>query len=229
MFKNRKKYLILLVLAVGFSACSSKQKIITIRTDQEQQHQPRPQAEVIKEEILIKDNPNLGNRVSVPKNHPTLGSRVLGAVGGELTGEKMERMAFPADEYRQLKIIGRSIVSGSVYLQNSMEDRRVTKKKIRLLLNPVTSYSKQWYQESYLGGYKLSPVDKRISKYLKVEYSNEDGAFRFFGVPRGSYYLIAQISCGAECGYSSNRHIRLVKEIFVGSDVKNIELMKNVP
>jgi len=227
------KYTILLITAVGFSACSTKPQTITITPNRHVIREPITAP--IKEEILIKNNPNLGTRVTVPRNRPTVdikrptSSTRAERGGSELNGEIMERMDFPADEYRQLKKNGRNTVSGKVYLQNSTNDKEIIKDKIKLLLNPVTSYSQQWYQQSYLGGYKLSPVDKRINSYLKVEYSKEDGTFSFYGIPRGSYYLIGQISCGTECGYSTTKHIRLVKEITVGADLKGIELMKNVP
>ena len=230
-----KRYTILLITAMGLTACATKPQTITITPNNRHQTVIKnPITAPIKEEILIKNNPNLGNRVSVPRNRPTIdiktptnGNAVR--AGSELNGEIMERMSFPEDEYSRLKKIGRSTVSGRVYLHNATNDKKITKGRVKLLLNPVTSYSRQWYEQSYLGGYKLSPVDKRINNYLRVEYSSDDGVFRFFGVPRGSYYLIGQISCGTECGFSSTQHIRLVKEISVGSDVSNIELMKVVP
>jgi len=70
----------------------------------------------------------------------------------------IERMDFPADEYRYIKKRGRSTVSGTIYLENSHTSFKVKGKKTKLWLNPVTSYSRQWYEESYLGGYKLSKI-----------------------------------------------------------------------
>jgi len=230
-----KKYTILLLTVINFAACTTKPQTITVSPSR--QHNTIRRGAItapIKEEILIKNNPNLGTRVSVPKNRPTVDIKSptnsnRANVGSELNGQIMERIPFPEDEYRVLKKIGRNTVSGVVYLQNSINDKKITKDKIKLFLNPVTSYSRQWYQQSYLGGYKLTPVDKRVNSYLRAEYSNADGLFRFFGVPKGNYYLIGQISCGVECGYSSTKSIRLVKEISVGSDLSDIELMKSVP
>jgi hypothetical protein len=238
MFK--KIDMILLITAIGFTACGGKPRTIVVaQNDNRQQHQretPRESSrtEVIKEEILIRDNPNLGTKVTVPRNNPTLDiktstSQNHSVTASELNGESMERMPFPVDEYRHLKKIGRSTVEGVVFLANSINDQKIMGKKIKLYLNPVTSYSRQWYQQSYLGGYKLSPIDKRLNNYLRVEYSEESGSFRFFGVPRGSYYLIGQVSCGEECGFNTRRSIRLVKEISVGSGITKVELMKNVP
>ncbi|NEW59743.1 carboxypeptidase regulatory-like domain-containing protein [Sulfurovum sp. bin170] len=230
----RRKYTILLITAIGFTACSTKPQTITVSQNSGTiQPMKGPITAPIKEEILIKNNPNLGTRVSVPKNRPTLGIKVLDSnevtSGSELNGEIMERMPFPADEYSRLKKTGRYTISGKIYLQSSINDEKITDKKLKLYLNPVTSYSQQWYQQSYLGGYKLSPVDKRLNNYLKVDYTTDGGEFRFFGVPRGEYYLIGQISCGEKCGFSKRKSTRLVKEISVGSNVSDIELMKIVP
>jgi hypothetical protein len=116
-----------------------------------------------------------------------------------------------------------------VYLENSHSSLQVKGQKLKLWLNPVTSYSRQWYEESYLGGYKLSKTDKRLYNYLKFTYSDNSGKFNFFGVPNGDYYLTATMSCGQECGYGQKKSIRLVREISVGRGVTTVDLMKHVP
>ena len=176
-------------------------------------------------------------RVRVPQNHPTIAikhgenqtNRATARDVDRLNGQVMDRMPFPLDEYRSLKKIGRSTVSGRVYITNSMNDKEIIGKGLKLYLNPVTSYSTQWYNESYLSGYKMSKVDKRLYNYLKFSSSNSNGKFDFFGVPKGKYYLIGSMMCGEECGLSSTEKIRLVKEIYVGSGVTKIDLTKRVP
>jgi len=235
MFKNSKQYTLFLILAIGLSACTPKARVITINMGDKipKNINHTPITAPVKEEILITTNPNLGNRVAVPKNNPTVGTRVLTAnesqIGQELNGELMQRMDFPVGEYSRLRKIGRSTVSGDIYLKSSITDKKVVGEKIKLYLNPVTSYSRQWYNESYLGGYKMSPVDKRIYNYLKYTSSNENGQFSFFGVPQGDYYLIGKVSCAEQCGFGSKKTVRLVKEISVGSGVTNVELTKIVP
>ncbi len=188
----------------------------------------------IKEEILINKNPNLGNRVNVPSNNPSLDM----SMGGDQNSTeemalqnagRMERIDFPVDEYKHIRKVGSSTVTGNVFLENSYTSDKVMGQKVKLYLNPVTSYSEQWYQESYLGGYKMSKSDPRLFNYLKFTMSNEDGKFNFFGVPTGQYYLVGTMKCGAECGFSENRTIRLVKEISVGRGTTKVDLMKNVP
>jgi len=227
------KYSLLLSLSIGFIGCTQPQTI-SVNTA----HRPivappilgtpRPK---VQEEVLIHRQPDLGNRVDVPHNNPTLAVKEPTPRSGidRLNGEVMERMDFPVEEYRHLKKNGRSTVSGKVYLVNSITDQEIVGKKIKLYLNPVTSYSRQWYEESYLGGYKMSKVDKRLYNYLKYTSSNELGEFDFFGIAPGEYYVIGSISCGEECGLDQPEKIRLVKEIHVGSGITKVDLMKRVP
>jgi len=235
MFKQNKSYLFMSIIILGLSGCAEK-KVLIIK-EPIRHTQPRvihsTNESSIKEEILIKNNPNLGNHideVEVPVNHPTLAIKPMSQEpkSSELNGEIMDRMPFPEDEYRQLKKIGQNTVHGTVYLESSINDEKVLGKKIELFLNPVTSYSKQWYNQSYLGGYKLTPPDKRLFNYLKSTKSDENGEFSFFGVPRGAYYLIGRITCGTECGFSSSKIIRLTKEIYIDGTT-TVELTKVVP
>ena len=141
----------------------------------------------------------------------------------------MERIDFPVEEYKHIRKIGRSTVSGTIYLENSYTSNKVMGKKVKLYLNPVTSYSQQWYQESYLGGYKLSKSDPKLYNYLKFTMSNANGKFNFFGVPTGQYYLVGTMKCGEECGFLEDKVVRLAKEITVGRGTTHVDLMKNVP
>ena len=248
MLKFNKSYLLMPLLILSFSGCVEK-KVITINTARvPRTYQPiRPhishprEEEPIKEEILIKNNPILEEVkevVSVPKNRPVLDikysngdnqSNNIAPTSSELNGEIMQRISFPEDEYRKLKKYGDSTVTGTIYLKSSITDDNIIGRNVKLYLNPVTSYSKQWYEQSYLGGYKMTPPDKRLYNYLKFTTSNSDGEFSFFGVPAGEYYIGAKLTCGNECGFNSPKIIRVVKEISVGYGTTNVDLSKIVP
>jgi len=47
--------------------------------------------------------------------------------------------------------------------------------------------------------------------------------------PVGSYFLGVRIDCDSECGFDSKKIIRVVKEIYVDGNLKDIELSKTVP
>ena len=247
MFGKNLKYTLIALTLLGISGCN--QRVITlnpgIRTSI-----PRvthiPSQPVVREEILINKNPNLGDRISVPNNNPSVGTAVSEGDGHDKNidanidraemesavthNTPMQRMPFPAEEYSHLKKRGYSTVTGSIYVENSNSGEKIMGQKVKLWLNPVTSYSNQWYEQDYLGGYKLSKIDKRIFNYMKLEYSRADGSFRFSGIPRGDYYLVGSVNCTKGCDLSSkNKTVRLVKRISVGSGVTHIDLMKNVP
>lgn len=253
MFSKNLKYTLMTLMLLGGSGCT--QRTITLDTGR-QVSTPRvyppiaSQSVPIKEEILIKKNPNLGAIIS--SNSHKSPTRATPPVATTTHGHDanldsaidqaemesavkhhdtiMERMPFPAQEYARLKKRGYSTVIGTVYLENSNSGEKIVGQKVKLWLNPVTSYSNQWYQEDYLGGYKLSEIDKRIFNYMKLEYSKSDGTFRFSGIPKGDYYLVGSVKCTEACGLSDkNKKIRLVKRVSVGSGLNRIDLTKNVP
>ncbi|CAA6814477.1 MAG: Unknown protein [uncultured Sulfurovum sp.] len=244
MIKKTIKYSLLLLAIGGLSACTSG-RTITINQDTAQSTQRavviRPNKQpTIKEEILLGNNGKnsnsaLGRRVDVSENGSILGGvnyrdqNLTNELSVPDRNQVMERMPFPTGEYKYVKKRGSSTVSGTIYLENSHTSLKVKGQKIKLWLNPVTSYSRQWYYESYLGGYKLTKTDKRLYNYLKFTYSDNSGKFNFFGVPRGDYYLTGSISCGDECGFNKKKSIRLVREISVGPGVTTVDLMKHVP
>ena len=138
------------------------------------------------------------------------------------------RVAFPQSEYNNLAKSGKSTVKGKIYIVDD-NGNNIYGKGTRLYLNPVTSYSKQWYNESYVGGYKMEKADKRLFNYLKFTTSNKRGSFAFFGIPSGSYYVIGVVKCGSECGYERKQNIRVVQEVVVdGNDIVSIDLSRRI-
>ena len=140
----------------------------------------------------------------------------------------VQRMPFPEAEYASLPRTGNATVNGYIYAITP-SGKKVYAKQTRLYLNPVTSYSTQWYKESYLGGAKMSKVDPRLFNYLKFTTSDNNGKFEFLNVPSGSYYLIGVIKCGNECGFNTTKSLRVSKKIsVVGDEIKSVELTKRV-
>ncbi len=140
----------------------------------------------------------------------------------------VQRIPFPQQEYSRLARSGSATVSGTVYVI-APSGEKVVGKQTRLYLNPVTSYSRQWYEQSYLGGHKMDKADPRLYNYLRFTTSDNQGRFSFYGVPPGRYYLIGVVSCSQECGYGSAKKIRIAKEISVGnSGTVNVELSKQI-
>lgn len=146
----------------------------------------------------------------------------------DMPEEKMERVAFPVSEYNRLAKSGKGTVKGSIYLKDAYE-KRIVGAGTRLYLNPITSYSKQWYNESYLGGHKMEKADSRLFNYLRFTASDSQGYFAFYGVPTGSYYLIGTVKCASECGYSRPKNIRIATQVSVsGNQVVERDLTRLV-
>jgi len=144
------------------------------------------------------------------------------------TEQAVPRIPFPQAEYNRLARTGSATIKGSIYILDAT-GQKVYGRQTRLYLNPVTSYSRQWYQESYLGGRKMAKADSRLFNYLKFTTSDKNGRFAFYGVPAGSYYVIGVVRCGQECGYDTPQNIRVAKEVRVGSGgTVDVELSKTV-
>ncbi len=146
----------------------------------------------------------------------------------QAVSQKMQRIAFPAGEYSALARTGKGTIQGNIYLQDAY-GKKIYGGKTRLYLNPVTSYSRQWYEQSYIAGNKMGKADSRLFNYLKFTASDDSGAFAFYGVPSGNYYLIGTVTCGAECGYPSSKNVRIAKEVIIsGNQVLDQDLSRGI-
>lgn len=146
----------------------------------------------------------------------------------DMDTEKMARIPFPTSEYYRLARTGKGTVKGSIYVQDGY-DKKIMGAGTRLYLNPATSYSDQWFRESYLGGYKMEKADSRLFNYLRFTAANSDGKFAFYGVPSGSYYLIGTVKCGTECGYDTPKNIRIATKVSVyGNKIVQKDLSRMV-
>lgn len=169
---------------------------------------------------------NVKEDVDISDLDQEIGTEQQTMIREEAPQVKMARVPFPLDEYNRLAKSGMGTVKGKIYI-NDAYNRRVVGANTRLYLNPVTSYSQQWYSQSYIGGYKMQKADARLYNYLRFTASNDKGEFAFYGVPNGHYYLIGTVSCGLECGYSQPKHIRIAKQVSIqGSQVVNADLYR---
>ena len=138
------------------------------------------------------------------------------------------RIPFPTDEYARLAKQGKATVKGQIYLID-LYGQRVYGKNTRLYLNPVTSYSNQWFKESYIKGHKMQEADSRLFNYLRFTASDSEGNFAFYEVPSGSYYLIGTVQCGSECGFDTLKSIRVATKVTVnGNQVLEKDLYRQI-
>jgi hypothetical protein len=201
MNKLLKIFLLVLVGMYLFSGCSKRRIVISAPEVQKSQINTWTQQNV-KEDVDVSDLNNDEQISTVTRTSITN------------TQNKMERVRFPTGEYKHLATMGNGTVKGSIYLKNAY-NKRVLGTNTRLYLNPVTSYSKQWYHESYLGGHKMEKADNRLFNYLRFTSANTQGQFAFYGVPEGRYYLIGTVKCVAQCGYNTPKNIRIATEVSI--------------
>lgn len=160
----------------------------------------------------------IGSTVPVASSAPSRST-----VTPSYDGSKVKRMQFPAQEYAGLQRDGTGVVKGEIYAQDTY-GKKIYGQQTKLYLNPVTSYSREWYSQSYIGGRSMEKADKRLFNYLKFTQSNSKGQFAFFGIPSGSYYLIGTVTM------SNGKNLRIAKEVSVknGQTVRvNLDKMSN--
>ena len=107
----------------------------------------------------------------------------------------VNRIPFPENEYAALSKNGRSSVTGQAFLKTRAGDVKYAAGN-EVWLNPATSYSDQWYTESYLGGKRPNPqnADTRLDKYLYTTQADGEGRFTFKNIPSGDYYCTTIIT-----------------------------------
>ena len=60
-------------------------------------------------------------------------------------------------------------------------------------LNPVTSYSTEWYTVSVIGGRSLTKANRKALAYNRVTRADSEGRFCFKNIPSGDYYLACPV------------------------------------
>jgi hypothetical protein len=99
----------------------------------------------------------------------------------------VNRIPFPEAEYANLHVTGTGVVRGQVSLVAQGGDVMVAAGN-RVTLNPVTSYSSQWYESAHLKQ-PLADFDSRIKAYVREVDADAEGRFIFANVPEGEYFL----------------------------------------
>ncbi len=207
-----------LVMLFGFLGCTNRELVLDESSVRQAEKNTWANQTNVKENV---DTSDLDNEVLDSKETKTI-------ISENLPAKKMERVTFPVSEYSSLARSGKGTVKGSIYVKDAY-GKRVLGANSRLYLNPITSYSKQWYDESYIGGYKMQKADPRLFNYLRFTASNAQGEFAFYGVPTGSYYLIGTVKCGSQCGYSTPKSIRIAKQVSVeGNQVLQRDLSRMI-
>ena len=95
-------------------------------------------------------------------------------------------------EYAPYQQKGNATISGKVCL--TLEDN--TEKcfpNVRVIINPVTSYSQEWFARGWAGTEYLEEADPRVKPTNLIQQTDANGAFAFKNLPAGSYYVGAEV------------------------------------
>lgn len=112
----------------------------------------------------------------------------------------IQRIPFPTEEYSRLATSGTATIKGQAFLKTRGGDVK-TAAGNEVLLNPVTSYSQQWYEVNYLRQELISQADPQIWKHIKKKIADAEGRFTFEAVPPGDYFIATTVVWEAPTGY----------------------------
>lgn len=114
--------------------------------------------------------------------------------------QPVKRIPFPEAEYKALETTGTGIVRGQAFLKTRGGDVKVAAGN-EVLLSPVTSYSLDWYNNSYLANKAMESIDPRFNQYVRTVTADSNGKFIFRRVPSGEYFVTTEVTWEAPVGY----------------------------
>lgn len=136
----------------------------------------------------------------------------------------IERVPFPEAEYAVLPKQGTGAVTGQVFMKTVGGDVKFGAGSDVYML-PVTSYTTQWYVESYLGGKALQEPDPRAKQGQLVTQADGTGAFTFTDVPPGKYYLSSTVNWSVPTSYGLAPQGGVVAKLVTVTDGKTAREM----
>jgi hypothetical protein len=131
-----------------------------------------------------------GLKHNIMKKYPLYILVIILITGCYTTSPIVQRIPYPEKEYASLPgtTSGNSSVKGEAFFVSSWGD---PKKCVgaTIYLFPVTSYSRQWYNEFIVKGHKMNDWDPRSTAYDVIAKAGADGKFEFYNIAEGEYYL----------------------------------------
>jgi len=100
---------------------------------------------------------------------------------------------FIESEYLPYGDTGTSIITGQAFLKTRGGDVKYGA-GCMVYLNPVTTYSTEWFTYGIIKEMSLSKADQRIDKYHWETMADGFGNFEFKNLPTGEYYLACNIT-----------------------------------
>lgn len=99
---------------------------------------------------------------------------------------------FNEAEYEHYATTGKAVIAGKV-CSTLADGAEKCFAGVDVFINPVTTYSTEWYERAWAGREFLANPDVRALKYNKKVRTAKDGSYRFENLPAGSYYVGAVV------------------------------------
>ncbi len=124
-----------------------------------------------------------------------------GALKGPQQREPYQRQAvFVEEEYRLYAESGTGSISGQAFFKTAGGDVKYGAGD-EIYLNPVTTYSTEWFKNHVVAERLISPSDPRALQYMRHTTADGEGRFKFEKLPAGGYYLMCRIVWQYAGGY----------------------------
>jgi hypothetical protein len=108
---------------------------------------------------------------------------------------------FIQDEYTSYGGYGTAVIYGEAFVKTPGGGIKKAAAGTKVFLNPVTTYSTEWFERQIIGGQLLRDPDRRTSPYHHETVVDTEGRFEFQHLPLGDYYLACDISWEVPDGY----------------------------
>lgn len=100
---------------------------------------------------------------------------------------------FEVSEYEPYAAKGTATISGQAFLKTQGGDVKYGAGET-VILNPVTTYSKEWWSVSVERGRNMSEPDSRTASYSRTTTADGEGRFKFEGLPAGEFYVACSVT-----------------------------------
>ncbi|MEN8134480.1 MAG: hypothetical protein ABFS18_02935 [Thermodesulfobacteriota bacterium] len=135
------------------------------------------------------------------------------------------RVPFPESELDGLQLKGDKTVRGRVFLVDQLEEEQIGA-GFEVTLEPVSSYSDQWYEVVYLNNRSLKKADPQYNNYVLRVEADEQGKYILNNVAPGDYYLSSPffwkaITCSANIATTK---ILISKKISIKASDRVLEI-----
>lgn len=98
------------------------------------------------------------------------------------------KVAFNEAEYAPYAVKGNAKIAGNLCLTLADGSEKCFE-NVDIFINPVTSYSDEWYTRGWAGREYLATADARALPFNKIVKTGPNGAYAFTDLAPGSYYV----------------------------------------